>query len=103
MSFATDLVDVHAEVFDEIGIDATVQRGTEAPVPVRIVVTYGRQKLGEFGQVIARQDSIDFLSAQWQPQQGDTVAWEDHLGAHSRKIASPEDDNGYVAKAVLRG
>lgn len=103
MTFPDDLVDVHADVFDEIGVDATVQRGADAPVPVRIVVTHGRQKLGEFGQVIARQDRVDFLVAQWRPEQGDTVVWTDHLGAHTRKVATPEDDNGYVAKAVLRG
>lgn len=103
MSFPSDFVGVQAEVFDDIGVDATVQRGADAPVPVRIVVKHGRQKLGEFGQVIARQDRVDFLTAQWQPKQGDIVVWTDQLGAHTRTVASPEDDNGYVAQAVLRG
>lgn len=103
MSFADELVDDHAEVFDAIGVDATVQRGADAPVAVRIVPKHGRQKLGEFGQVIARQDRVDFLTAQWQPKQGDIVVWTDQLGAHTRTVATLEDDNGYVAQAVLRG
>ena len=103
MTFMDDLDGMHADVFDEVGIDATVQRGAGGPVSVRIVVAYGKQRLGEYGQVVARVDRADFLVSQWQPQQGDIVRWTDLLGAHTRTVAAPDDDNGFVAKAVLRG
>lgn len=90
-------------IFAAMGVDATVQRGAAAPVPVRIVVTRNEARLGEYGQVVARVDTVDMQLSQWQPQQGDVVAWSDHLGSHSKALTAEIEDDGFVAKAVLHG
>lgn len=90
-------------IFAAMGVDATVQRGAAAPVPVRIVVTRNAARLGEYGQVVARVDTVDVMLTQWQPQQGDVVAWSDHLGSHSKALTAEIEDDGFVAKAVLHG
>lgn len=90
-------------LFDAFGADATVQRGADAPVPVRIVVERNVARLGEFGQVVARVDTVDMQLTQWQPQRGDVIVWTDQLGTHSKALTAEIEDDGFVAKAVLHG
>ena len=94
---------MHADLFETFGVDATVVRGAAAAVPVRAIVKHGVQQFGEYGQVIGRATTVDFQLAQWTPEQGDVVAWTDHLGMHSRTVARPGEADDYVAVAVLRG
>ena len=103
MGFPQAVADMHARVFDALGVAGMVTRGAAAPVPVRIVVKYSQPRYGEFGQVIGRGTTVDFLAAEWTPEQGDVVQWTDHTGAQSRVVATPEDNNGYAVKAVMRG
>lgn len=86
-------------LFAQFGDDATVQRGAGAPAAVRVVVTRNQAKLGEYGQVVARVTTAMFRNSQWQPQQGDLLTLVD--GA--RKVASIDDNDGYVTTVVLHG
>lgn len=95
--------DMHSVVFDTFGCDATVVRGTNAPVSVRIVVNYGSPRYGEFGQIVGSSTTVDFLRSQWRPEQGDVLTWTDHLGAQTRPVSALDTDDGYIVKAVLRG
>lgn len=90
-------------MFDAVGVDATVQRGAAAPVPLRIVVNRNVARLGEYGQVVAHVQTVDLQLAQWHPQQGDVIAWTDHLGTHSKALTAEIEDDGFVATAVLHG
>ena len=104
MSFDDDVfAGMHVSLFETFGIDATVQRGAGASVPVRIVVNRGQERIGEFGSTIGRIDTLDFLIAQWTPAQGDVVAWTDRLGAHSKQVETLIANDGFVATAVLHG
>lgn len=104
MSFDDTFADAMLpQLFDTFGVDATVQRGAVAAVPVRIVVNRAQSRLGEYGQVVARVDTVDFMLSQWSPQQGDRVAWTDRLGAHAKTLAADIEDDGFVATAVLHG
>lgn len=94
---------MHEALFDAFGVDATVQRGAAAPVPVRIVVNRGLEQYGEYGQVVARVTAVDMLVSQWVPAQLDVIAWVDRLGSHSSAVDSPVDNDGFVARAVLHG
>lgn len=98
-----ELMDMHADLFEEFGVGATVLRGMALPVPVRVVIDRGVERIGEFGQVIGRVDVASFLVSQWQPQQGDVLAWTDRLGLHSKAVESLQEDDGFVARAVLHG
>ena len=100
-AFAADaLVDLYAE----FGVDATVQRGAAAPAPARIVVNYGQEVYGEYGQVVGRVTEVRFQCAQWMPAQGDLVAWTDRFGSHSKPVESAaRGDDGLEAVAVLHG
>jgi hypothetical protein len=108
-AFDAAVADIDASLFDMMGDDATVQRGAGAPVPVRVVVTRGVAKLGEYGQVVARVTTVLFHQSDltiggvtytgWQPQQGDQLTLTDG----TRKVASIDADDGYVTTAVLHG
>lgn len=86
-------------LFDEFGEDASVQRGTDAAVPVRVAVVRGVQKLGEFGQVIDRVTTVSFRNSQWVPQPKDVLTYS----SGTRKVASIESDDGFVTMVVLHG
>lgn len=104
MSFDDDVFGpMHDSLFATFGVDATVQRGAAAAVPVRIIVNRDQQQLGEYGQAVARVTTIDTRTAEWQPEQGDIFAWTDRLGAHSKRVAKPLADDGFVCSAVLHG
>lgn len=97
------LADMHIDLFETFGMDATVKRGTDAAVAVRVIVNRDQQQLGEYGQVVARVTTVDFMVAQWEPKQSDVLVWTDRLGTHTKKIQKPEDNDGFVVKAVLHG
>lgn len=104
MAFDDDVfAPMHAALFDTFGTDATVQRGADAPVPVRIIVNRDQERLGDYGQTVARVTVLDMQVAEWTPQQGDVFSWTDRLGAHVRKVDKPLENDGFVAKAVLHG
>jgi hypothetical protein len=97
--FDAAVADMDASLFEVMGDVATVQRGAGAPVTVRVVVTRGQARLGEYGQVVARVTTVLFRNSEWQPQQGDQLA----LADGTRRVASIDADDGYVTTAVLHG
>ena len=98
-----ELMDMHADLFEEFGVDATVVRATALPLPVRVVIDRGVERIGEFGTVAGRVDVASFMVSQWEPRQGDLLAWTDRLGAHEKRVESLVENDGFVAKAVLHG
>lgn len=97
--FDTAVADMDTTLLDTFGEDATVQRGTDAAVPVRVFVQRGVQKLGEFGQVVARVHTATFQNSQWEPAQGDVLVYS----TGTRKIESIDSDDGFMTVAVLHG
>jgi len=91
--------DAHVDLFDALGIDAFVQRGTDAAVPVRVVVEDGVARVGDYGQVIGRNTLANFLRAQWVPARGDLLT----IDGNTRKVESTDTDDGIVARVVLHG
>jgi mannose/fructose/N-acetylgalactosamine-specific phosphotransferase system component IIC len=83
-AFDAAVADMDASLFEVMGDAATVQRGTGAPVPVRVVVARPVAKLGQYGQVVARVTTALFRNSEWQPEQADVLTLSD--GA--RKVAS---------------
>lgn len=93
---------MHDALFASFGINAAVKRnGVETPV--RIVINRNQESLGEYGQVVARVTTVDFLVTQWVPLSGDVVSWTDRLGAHQHKVDKKLEDDGFVATVVLHG
>lgn len=105
MSFDDDFAAaVLPDLYEEFGVDATVQRGLDAPVPgVRIIVDRGQERVGDYGSVIGRIDSLGFMCSQWAPVQGDVVRWTDRFGSQEKTIESVISNDGFEAKAVLHG
>lgn len=99
MSAGAIFADAHDELFDELGVDITVARGTDAPVTVRAVVERGIERVGEYGQVIGSVTRVSFRTTTWQPKRGDRVT----IGDDMRPIEAIDTDDGYVAQAVLHG
>lgn len=91
--------DLHADLFEVFGQDGTVQRGSDAAVPVRVVIDRGVERYGTNGEVVATVTVVSFMVAQWIPSAGDVVA----VGAWSKKVDVLDSDDGYVAKAVMYG
>ncbi len=91
--------DLHADLFEVFGQDGTVQRGGDAPVPVRVVVDRGVERYGTNGEVVATVTVVSFMVAQWVPSAGDVVA----VGVWSKKVDVLDSDDGYVATAVMYG
>lgn len=86
-------------LFDAFGVDGSVVRGVAAPVPVRVVLTRGVERLGEYGQVVARVTTASFRNREWAPRPGDVLT----VDARTRAIDDILKDDGYVAEAVLHG
>jgi hypothetical protein len=82
---------------DAFGEVATVQRGAGAVTPVRVVVLRNVQKVGDYGQVVARVNTASFINAQWEPQSGDVLV--SSLG--TRKVSSIEADDGFMTTVVV--
>lgn len=81
----------------------TVVTTTTVVAPLRLVVDRNQERLGEFGRVIGRVDRVRCQTAQWTLQQGDTLAWTDRLGAHSKRVESQAEDDGLESYGVLHG
>lgn len=90
-------------IYVTFGVDATVTRGIGPAVPVRIVVDRGQERVGEYGQVVARVDEVHARVAEWEFRQGDVVAWTDRLGSHSKAVESASLNDGLESTAVLHG
>lgn len=85
-------------LFDEFGESVTVTRGATT-APVRVVLTRGVERLGDYGQVVARVTTAMFINSEWQPVQGDVLS----LSTGDRKIDSVIGDDGFVTTVVLHG
>jgi hypothetical protein len=92
-------VDAHASLMDALGTDATVQRGSDAAVPVRVVVRDGVSRLGQYGQVVGRNTVVSFLRSQWQPKREDVLT----LDGVARKVEAIDEDDGIAVTVVLHG
>jgi hypothetical protein len=97
--FDAAIADADDALFEAFGTDATVSRGAEPAVDVRVVVTRGVARYGEYGQVVGRVTTVDFRIAQWLPRPGDVL----HLPEGDRKVQGLDADDGRVARAVLHG
>lgn len=87
------------DLFAAFGDDVTVQRAAAAAVPVRVVLVRGVEKLGDYGQVVARVTTAMFRNREWQPQQGDVLT----LTTGARKVDTIDSDDGFVTVVVLHG
>jgi len=101
MSFDTAIAGMHTSLFDAFGVDGGVVRGTDAAVPVRVVINRNTEKFGDYGQVTGRITTADFLSAQWIPKQGDVVTITG--SGEVLKVEKKHADDGFVATAVIHG
>ena len=95
MAFA----DLHLDLFEVFGRDGTVQRGSAAAVPVRVVIEQGVERYGTSGEVVATVTVLSFMSSQWVPSAGDVVT----VGTWIKKVDVLDSDDGFVAKAVMYG
>ena len=86
-------------LFDVFGTAATAQRVADPAVAVTVVIEKNVEILGEYGQVVQRVDKISLRNSEWIAQQGDVIV----IGAISRKVDRPLDDDGLVNTAVLHG
>lgn len=97
--FDTAIASADDALFEAFGTDTTVQRGVDAAVPVRVVLTRGVARLGEYGQVVATVTTADFRNSEWQPRRDDVLL----LSSGDRAIESITSDDGAVTQAVLYG
>ena len=98
--------DMHAELFDSFGVEGTVQRGMDLPVPVVVVVDRSVAQYDDNGRVVRRVDLVSFLTAEWQALRNDRVVVPDSLvmpGGFDKKVDTLESDDGFVNKAVMYG
>lgn len=99
-AFAADTLPM---LYEQFGIDATVQRGEAAPVPVRVIIDYSVQQAGQGGQVLAEYDQASFMVAQWRPEKSDVLVYSNRFGPTTRRVGSIISDDGFEAKVVIRG
>lgn len=97
--FNAAVADMDSTLLDAFGEDATVQRGAGTPVPVRAFIERNVEKLGDYGQVVARVNRATFQNSQWIPQQGDVLVYS----TGTRKVESIDSDDGFMTVAVLNG
>lgn len=88
-----------ASLFETFGEDATVSRGVGAPVPVRVVITRGVERFGEYGQVVGRVTVADIRNSEWVAKPGDVL----QLTSGARTVEAVDKDDGYVNSVVLHG
>lgn len=91
--------DMHADVMDEFGQPGLVVRGADVPVSLNVLIDRGVAQTDDYGRVVRRVDIASFLVAEWQPQAGDRLT----VGAWTKSVQTLEDDDGFVAKAVMHG
>ena len=96
---AAEFAGMHADLMAEFGEPGFVTRGTAEPVPVTVIVDRGVAVTDGYGTVVRRVDIASFLVAEWQPQAGDRLA----IGGWTKAVHTLEDDDGFVAKAVMHG
>lgn len=89
----------HDALFAVFGEPAIVRRGRAAPVPVRVVITFGVRELGDYSQVVSRVTTVKFRNAEWRPHTGDWL----QLPAIRLRIDRIVFDDGMVTEAVLLG
>ncbi len=92
---------MHGDLFDVFGEDATVQRGADAPVPVRVVIDRNVQRFGANGEVAGVVSVANFMLSQWSPKPGDVLSLTD--SAWTKKVDVVDANDGYVAQAVMHG
>lgn len=97
--FDDAIAEADAALFEAFGEDATVQRGADAAVPVRVVLTRGVERFGDYGQVVGRVTVADLRNNEWVAKPGDVL----HLASGDRDVASIESDDGSVNRVVLHG
>ena len=97
--FDAAIAGADAALFDAFGVATTVQRGTGDAVDVRVVITRGVKRFGEYGQIVGHVTTVDFRNAQWAPQAGDVL----HLAEGDRTVQVLDADDGQVARVVLHG
>lgn len=88
-----------ASLFETFGEDATVSRGAGDPVPVRVVITRGVERFGDYGQVVGRVTVADIRNSEWVAKPGDVL----QLASGARTVEAVDKDDGYVNSAVLHG
>ena len=96
---AAEFAGMHAELMADFGEAGSVVRGAAEPVPVTVIIDRGVAQTDDYGRVVRRVDIASFLVAQWQPQAGDRLT----VGAWTKAVQTLEDDDGFVAKAVMHG
>lgn len=84
-------------LFEAFGEDATVVRGSDDAVPVRVVIERGVEVFGDYGQCIGRVTHTSFRNVEWTPRKGDQLT----LASGTRKVEAISSDDGFVTKAVL--
>ena len=89
----------HDALFAVFAEPALVRRGRAAPVPVRVVITYGVSELGDYSQGLSRVTTATFLNREWQPRAGDTL----QLPAGPLRVDRIVLDDGVVTEVVLFG
>jgi hypothetical protein len=91
--------DMHAALFDQFAVAATVQRGAGAATPIRVVVQDGVAQLGQHGTVIGRVTKISFIRSEYLPARGDLLT----IDGNTRKVEAIDTDDGMIVEAVLHG
>jgi len=96
---AAEFAGMHADLMAEFGEAGFVTRGTAEPVAVTVIIDRGVAQTDDYGRVVRRVDVASFLVAEWQPQAGDRLT----VGAWTKAVQTLDDDDGFVAKAVMHG
>ncbi|HET7655744.1 MAG TPA: hypothetical protein VFK18_01955 [Luteimonas sp.] len=97
--FDTAAAEMDAALFDVFGEDATISRADGVPAPVRVVLTRGVERSGDYGQVVGRVTVVDLRNSEWVARPGDVL----QLASGARTVASIESDDGSVNRVVLHG
>ena len=63
----------HDALFAVFGEPAQVRRKRSRTMPVRVVVTYNVQALGDYSQGVSRVTTVKLRNAQWSPRAGDML------------------------------
>ena len=97
--------EMHADVMAVFGQPGLVVRGVNEPVAVTVVVERDVAVTDGYGNLVRRVDMASFLVTEWQPQAGDrlTVRWPGTTEASTKAVQTLDDDDGFIAKAVMHG
>ena len=92
-------VNASVRIIQRMGVDVSVQRGTDAPFTVRMLIEDGQNKVGQHGQIIGRLTTFNCLRADYLPVRGDLIT----VDGLTRKVEAIDTDDGIVVQAVLHG